>query len=139
MNGLAAFLKTTEVMLRDQTIEHLWSYGRKFISGFNKLSKKHNLQEYVYADGIECSPYYITKDIDKNICLSFRTLFQQEMVRNGVLIPWVALSQSHDEVILERTLSALDYTLSIYGKALEFGVNEYLEGPAIKPVFRKYN
>ena len=34
---------------------------------------------------------------------------------------------------------ALDAALSVYRKAMEEGVERYLDEPAIKPVFRKYN
>jgi glutamate-1-semialdehyde 2,1-aminomutase len=40
---------------------------------------------------------------------------------------------------LDQTLSAIRKALSVYARALDAGVGRFLEGPAIKPVFRKYN
>jgi len=54
-------------------------------------------------------------------------------------MPWVALCWRHNEEEMALTESALDATFAVYKKALEQGVDTYLEGPAIKPVFRKYN
>ena len=35
--------------------------------------------------------------------------------------------------------NALDEVMKIYKKALNQGLERYLEGPVIKPVFRKFN
>jgi len=37
------------------------------------------------------------------------------------------------------TLDAIEKTLVVYKKALDDGINKYLESRTIKPVFRKYN
>jgi glutamate-1-semialdehyde 2,1-aminomutase len=61
------------------------------------------------------------------------------MIKNGVLMPWIALSYRHGAEELAITERALDATFAIYRKALDEGVEKYLVGPAIKPVFRKHN
>jgi glutamate-1-semialdehyde 2,1-aminomutase len=68
-----------------------------------------------------------------------RTLFCQEMVRHGVLLPWIALSYRHGAEELALTEKALDATFEVYRRALADGPERYLEGPVIKPVFRKHN
>jgi glutamate-1-semialdehyde 2,1-aminomutase len=54
-------------------------------------------------------------------------------------MPWIALAYRHDDDAFALTGQALDETFSIYAKAIKEGVDKYLVGPAIKPVFRKYN
>jgi glutamate-1-semialdehyde 2,1-aminomutase len=61
------------------------------------------------------------------------------MIRHGVLMPWIALSYRHGEAEIAVTERALDASLAVYRKALDEGVEKYLVGPAIKPVFRKCN
>ena len=61
------------------------------------------------------------------------------MAKNGVLMSWIAVSLSHQEKELQKTLEATNYALQTYRKALDEGLEKYLEGPVIKPVFRKYN
>jgi glutamate-1-semialdehyde 2,1-aminomutase len=61
------------------------------------------------------------------------------MVRNGVLMPWIALCYRHGKEELELTGRALRATLEVYRKALDQGSQAFLQGPAIKPVFRKFN
>ena len=90
-------------------------------------------------EGFACSPYYSTKDVEGNVSLELRTLFSQEMIRNNVLMPWVALSFAHGEAELDMTFKAARAALTVYRQALEKGVGAYLQGRAIKPVFRKYN
>jgi glutamate-1-semialdehyde 2,1-aminomutase len=71
--------------------------------------------------------------------LSYRTLFSQEMIKNGVLMPYIAISYSHQSEELEKTLLAANSALRVYNKAIEEGVENYLQSAVIKPVFRKYN
>jgi len=56
-----------------------------------------------------------------------------------VLMPWVAVSQSHGDAELRLTLDAADKALAVVRRALDGRVEDFLEGPAIKPVFRSYN
>ena len=61
------------------------------------------------------------------------------MIRNGVLMPWIALSYRHGQEALATTERALDQSLKVYRQAIEDGVEKYLKGAVIKPVFRKFN
>jgi glutamate-1-semialdehyde 2,1-aminomutase len=61
------------------------------------------------------------------------------MIKNGVLMPWISIAYRHNASILKKTLSAVDKSLYTYKKALKLGVNRYLKGRPIKPVFRRYN
>ena len=61
------------------------------------------------------------------------------MIRNGVLMPWIALSYRHGEEELAVTERAIDQAFKIYRRALDEGVEKYLVGPTVKPVFRKFN
>ena len=61
------------------------------------------------------------------------------MIRNGVLMPWIALCYRHGPAEFEATERAVAQSLSVYRRALDEGVDKYLVGPPIKPVFRKHN
>jgi glutamate-1-semialdehyde 2,1-aminomutase len=139
MCGLGAFVKTVELYKSNNVIEHLWSYGEKLITGMNNISKEIGIQDYFEANGIACSPNYATKDKAGNASLAYRTLFSQEMIKNGLMMPWIAISYAHKENELNLTLEAVRKSLQVYAKALEDGIEKYLIGPAIKPVFRAFN
>ena len=61
------------------------------------------------------------------------------MIKNGVLMPWMAISYMHREEELRITQKAIEETFKIYRKAVDDGFEKYLVGDLIKPVFRKYN
>ncbi|MCV5388815.1 hypothetical protein OFC62_29265, partial [Escherichia coli] len=116
------------------TIEHLWDYGQKLIDLMNRKAKEAGVESHFQAGGVPCSPWYMTYGPDGQADLAFRTLFSQEMLKNGVLIPWIALSHSHGEKELEMTEKALEAALNVYKKAIDAGSTEgYLKGDVIKP------
>ncbi|MCT7487119.1 glutamate-1-semialdehyde 2,1-aminomutase [Aliarcobacter cryaerophilus] len=139
MSGLGAFVETMKYMKDHNVVEHLWNYGGKLITLMNETAKKYGLEKNFVAGGIECSPYYLTFDKDGQNSLGLRTLFSQEMIKNGVLMPWIALSYAHGEKELQITKNALEHTFEVYKKAVEEGYEKYLVGDVIKPVFRKFN
>jgi glutamate-1-semialdehyde 2,1-aminomutase len=139
MSGLGAFVATMRVMQREKVVEHLWSYGHSLQALISQKAEEHGVAHSLKAGGPACSPWYATLGADGQPSLPLRTLFSQEMIKNGVLIPWIALSMRHGEAELRKTGEALDQALPVYRRALADGVDKYLIGPAIKPVFRKYN
>jgi len=139
MSGLGAFVETIKFMKKHNVVEHLWDYGNKLIKLMNDTAQKYNVEKNFVADGIACSPYYLTFDKDGKNSLGLRTLFSQEMIKNNVLIPWIALSYAHGEKELHHTKIALEKTFEVYKKAVDEGYEKYLVGDVIQPVFRKYN
>jgi glutamate-1-semialdehyde 2,1-aminomutase len=139
MNGLGAFVATVHFMQKNKVVEHLWIYGQKLKDLLTRKAVEHGVEKSFIVGGAACSPWYATLDEAGTNSLELRTLFSQEMIRNGVLIPWIALSFCHGEAELKITERALDAAFPIYKKALQEGAARYLEGPAIKPVFRKFN
>ena len=139
MNGLGAFVESIKFIKENGVIEHIWDYGKKLIDMINQTAKEHGVEQNFTAGGIECSPYYLTFDKEGKNCLGLRTLFAQEMIKNRVLMPWIAISYAHGEKELELTKYALEKTFEVYKKAVDEGYEKYLVGDVIKPVFRKYN
>lgn len=139
MSGLGAFVATMNFMQKHQVVEHLWDYGSKLTAMMARQAEAHGLSHSFKVGGAHCSPYYLTLDTAGANSLPLRTLFAQEMVRNGVMMPWIALSYRHGPAELAATERALEQSFAVYRRALEEGVEKYLVGPAIKPVFRKHN
>ncbi|MEC5396314.1 glutamate-1-semialdehyde 2,1-aminomutase [Uliginosibacterium sp. H1] len=139
MCGLGAFVATMNFMQREHVVDHLWEYGKKLVDLMNRVAAANGVAKHFRAGGFPCSPYYMTLDDTGAASLPLRTLFAQEMIRQGVMMPWIALSWRHGDAELALTERALDAALKVYRKALDEGVDRYLEGPVIKPVFRKTN
>lgn len=139
MCGLGAFIETLSIYRQQDVCSYLWQYSHNLKKGFIELIKLHQLEDYISLEGAPIAMNYITRDQQGEISLGFRTLFSQEMVRHGILMPWIAVSLAHGENELQKTLNAVDKALVVYKKALKDGIEQYLEGPSIKPVFRKFN
>ena len=139
MSGLRAFIETVKVYKDKDVCSYLWSYGEKFKSGFESITKELGISDYFYLEGAPVLMNYVTKNNQNEISSEFRTLFSQEMINQKVLMPWISTSLSHGELELEQTLNAARIALSKYSEALNYGVDKYLKGEAVKPVFRKFN
>lgn len=139
MASLAAFLETVAVYEEKDVVGHLWDYGAKLMTGLEAVAREAGVAQAFQLQGNAISMNYLTFDRAGEASLPLRTLFSQEMIRNGVLMPWIAQSFAHGETELQRTLEAARAALKVYAQALDGGVERFLEGPAIKPVFRQYN
>jgi len=137
---LAASLKTIELLRDTPIIDENWQVGRQLREGFNVQAKAHGIAERARWQGIDVSPWYAFTGTDGKPDLALRTLFLQETIRHGVLIPYVAISASHRQNEVARTLEATDKALKVVAQAMDKGgVDGLLQGPVVKPVFRKFN
>ena len=139
MAGMGAFLETVKIYQEVDVVGHLWSYGAKLRDGLEQVAANLGLSEYFKIEGPDISLNYLAYDANHTMSLAFRTLFSQEMAREGVLMPWIAISLAHGPTELEKTLSAADAALRVYRQALDSGIERFLEGHAIRPVFRRVN
>jgi glutamate-1-semialdehyde 2,1-aminomutase len=139
MSSLAAFLETVDVYEQQDVTAHLWDFGARLLTGLEACAREAGVAGSFQLQGSAISMNYVTLDRDGKPDLALRTLFSQEMIRNGVLMPWIAPCFAHGDAELDETLSAARKAFEVYARALQDGVERFLEGPAIKPVFRQFN
>jgi glutamate-1-semialdehyde 2,1-aminomutase len=139
MTGLGALRETIRIYRSEDVVKHLWDYGAQLRSGFQQVVDRHQLAQQVQMVGPDISLNYLTRDASGEISMPLRTLLSQELLKRGVMMPWVAVSQAHGATELQLTLDALDGALAVYKQALESDVDTLLQGPAIRPVFRAHN
>ena len=139
MVGAAAFLGTLEVYRAEDVCGHLWNYGAELVELWKRLASANGVGDSITLEGPAASLAIVARDAEGRASGYFRALFAQEMVKHGVLMPWVAPSLSHGAEELAITATALDVAFSVYSMALSRGVQTYLEGPPLKPVFRRFN
>ena len=139
MCSLGAFIETTKQYKKIDAVSQIKESGNKIINGMNSISEDIGLSDYFKVIGTPYSPNYITKDKEGNVSAEFRTLFSQEMIKNKVLMPWIAMSTSHKKKEIDLTMKAVRNSLKVYKKSLDQGIENFLVGDTIKPVFRKYN
>lgn len=139
MTGLGAFIETVRIYRSEDVIGHLWRYGQQLKKGLDEVAARHGLSAHFHTDGPPICLSYVTRDREGAVSLPMRTLFAQELLKRGVVMPWIAVSQAHGPADLEQTLDAVDGALQVYARALHEGVDKHLVGPAIRPVFRTHN
>jgi glutamate-1-semialdehyde 2,1-aminomutase len=139
MCSLGAFIETVAIYREKDVCKSLWSFGAKLSQGFTDLAKDAGIAEHFIVDGPSICLNYVTKDRNGLVSAELRTLFAQEMIKGGVLIPWLAPSFAHGNVELDITLTAARAAMKVYAAALDSSVREFLIGPVIKPVFRRFN
>ncbi len=139
MSSLGALVETIEVYKELNVTNHIWNMGKRLVNGLRDIAKEHSLQDYLYVEGAECSPNLVICGKDKKSSFEYRTVFLQELISEGILMPYIAIAYQHTEKEIDRTLDAARKAMKVYADALNGDVNRFIEGNIIKPVFRKYN
>jgi glutamate-1-semialdehyde 2,1-aminomutase len=139
MPALGAFIEATRINREENVPGHLWGYCEKLRAAMREAAARHALSDFFTVEGPAIALNVVTRDGDGQPSMAMRTLFLQEMLRRGVMMPWIAVSQAHGETELDLTSEALDGALGVYRRALEEGVERHLIGPVVKPVFRTRN
>jgi glutamate-1-semialdehyde 2,1-aminomutase len=135
---LAAALATMRFYRNHPVVETLYARGTRLRQGFERAIEGSGLVGYVDVMGRDCNLLFGARDVDMRASQPFRTLFMQEMVKRGVIAPSFVVSYSHTEADIDRTLEAVGEALKVYRKALDEGIDRYLVGQSVKPVFRRY-
>jgi len=136
--SLAAAKKVMQVYKKESVVETLWSRGDRLAKGIQKSIDEYGLDGYFVVLGRPCCLIYGTRDYDKQPSQLFRTLFLQELIKRRILAPSFIVSYSHTERDIDITIDAVHESLQIYRKALDEGIDNYLVGRPVQPVFRKY-
>jgi glutamate-1-semialdehyde 2,1-aminomutase len=138
-HSLAAAIETIKIYKREDVIKFFYQQGKRLVNGINQALRENDLHDYFQVVGKPCNLIYVTRDQDKNRSQPFRTLFLQETIKRGLLMPSLVVSFSHTDKDIDRTIEAIGEALYVYRKALDEGVEKYLIGRSVKPVFRSFN
>jgi glutamate-1-semialdehyde 2,1-aminomutase len=138
-HALAASLEVTRIYRERDVIEYLWSQGEKLSRLVNQSIAENRLEGFFEVMGRPCNLVFTTCDQEGKRSQSFRTLFLQELIRWGILAPSFVVSFSHSDLEIERTAEAVFEAHVVYRKALDDGIDKYLEGRPVKPVSRTFN
>ena len=138
-HALAAAIETLRIYREQSVVESLWKQGERLRGLVNSSITENRLGDFFKFLGRPCNLIFATLDQDRVPSQAFRTLFMQELIRRGVIAPSFVVSFSHSDADIERTAQAVFEAHVIYRKALDEGVEKYLEGRPVKPVNRGYN
>jgi glutamate-1-semialdehyde 2,1-aminomutase len=137
---LAAAMATINEIRKHNIIDHFYKMGSYIQEGMKKAAAEVGASHLVEVIGYGCKPGFIFKDTQGNVSMEGRTLFLQELCARGVLMPYVVPSFAHQKVDLDLAISAFKDGLAALKHASENGgYMKFVEGDAVKPVFRKFN
>lgn len=139
MSSLGAFIETVNVYKELKVTDQIWRMGNKLVGGLREIAKEFELEDYFYIEGAHCSPNMVICGKDKKPSFEYRTVFCQEMIENGVLMPYISIAYQHTDKEIDFALEAARKAMKKYSDALNGNVEDFIYGNIIKPVFRKYN
>jgi glutamate-1-semialdehyde 2,1-aminomutase len=139
-HSLAAAMATIKAIQDNNAIEHFWKFGQSLIDGVNRVATEIGAAKYVSTSGYGCRPAFAFRDESGEVTTAARTLFLQETIGRGLLMPYVIPSLAHDDQTLSFALEVIRDALTVMKSAAENGgMLAAVEGPLVKPVFRKFN
>jgi glutamate-1-semialdehyde 2,1-aminomutase len=136
---LAAAIEVMRVYEREGIVERLWRQGERLATGVRRVACEAGVEEHFEVLGRPCNLVYVARDPDKRASQAYRTLFLQETLKRGLLMPSMVVSAAHQDADIDRTIEEVGEALRVYRKALEDGVERWLNGRPVKPVMRRMN
>jgi glutamate-1-semialdehyde 2,1-aminomutase len=138
-HALAAAIATMKIYRQEHVVDYLYQQGERLVKGLDAAIEEHRLRGYFEILGRPCNLVYVARDQEKTRSQAFRTLFLQETLRRGLLLPSLVVSFSHTDEDIDRTIDGIGEALYVYRKALDEGIEKYLVGRPVKPVLRSWN
>jgi glutamate-1-semialdehyde aminotransferase len=139
-HAIGAGLATIQFFKENNAIEKMHQTGKMIIDGAKQILKELGLEDCIQVSSSDWMPAFVFKNNSGSPDPALRTLFLQEMIRNGILFQGIVVpSYSHGQDEINFFLTGFKNSAAVYQKALNEGVGNYLVGEPAKPVFRKYN
>jgi glutamate-1-semialdehyde aminotransferase len=136
--AMAAAMKVLDILEQTDVLARMESLGRSLQDGFQTLAREAGLENRFKCVGHPTWSLIKCLDEQGQDSLLQRSLFQQEMIKRGILILATHnLTGAHDPNAVEETLeiyAAVFKTLA--GWLAEKDPSRFLEGTLIQPVFR---
>jgi glutamate-1-semialdehyde 2,1-aminomutase len=138
--GLAACAATLAECERLDVTAHIWPVGAQLVEGIRRIAAEEGVAGHLRVIGFDCNPQLQCTQADGTYWPALHTSFHEELIAHGVLMPWTSVTLAHGEPELELTFDAVRAGARKLAAALEDGdVDGSFEGPAVRPVFRRYN
>ena len=138
--GLAACRATLDECQRIEINAHIWELGGKLVRGIRALAESEGVADHVRIIGFDCNPQIVCTHADGTAWPELQTLFHEEVISWGVLIPWISITAAHGDEELALTMEAVGHGMRRVRGALETdSVDTSFTGHAVQPVFRPFN
>ncbi len=137
--SLAACLATIRVLRERHAFDRIWRIGALLQEGINLLVKEYGLVEQVRCIGFPPWTGIQIQTSDEDESQLLRGLFQQEAIQRGVLTAGNNfITLTHEEVIIDETLTVYNEVFRIISEAVEAGdLSSRLKGAPPQPIIRQ--
>ncbi len=133
--SLAAGMATIEEIKKKNVLQSIYKNSLTFFELFNKLGKEYDIP--ISTIGFPSRQFLLCKDYSGEESLLIKSLFCQELAKNGILVGQGPIfhSYSHDEKDRAQTIEAVEKAMKIVKEGLVNNtVNKLLEGKPMKRV-----
>ncbi len=139
--SLTAALATLHYMKAHKVHDHFWKQGNALKQGIVESINDAHVEKSIAVVGFAPNISMTFKDVQGNTSPELKTIFLQELIKQGILFQgYFAISYAHGEKEIKKTITSIHNVLKIYKEAYSSkNYRKYLVGPAVKPVFRKWN
>jgi glutamate-1-semialdehyde 2,1-aminomutase/spore coat polysaccharide biosynthesis protein SpsF len=139
VSALAAAMATLDVMEREDYWGHVWRQGAKLQNAYQALAAEHGLSGTTTCQGLPPWTIVTFSDRDRWAALQLKTLFQQEMIRHGILFSGSQfLSLAHGDTEIDQTIYAYGEAMRLLKTALNFNaVDDLTCGQVNEVIFRR--
>lgn len=136
--SFAACLKVLDILEQTDALSRMEANGRRLQDGFNALAAQAGLAARFQCIGYPVWSLIKFRDADGKDSFLERSLWQQEVVKRGVLqLVTHNLSAAHDAAAIEQTLEAYAAVFrTLEAWLADANPARFLQGPMIQPVFR---
>jgi len=138
-HALAAAIETMRIYRTEPVIETLYERGIQLQAGVEAAAREHGIEDFFQVVGKPPNLVYVARDAELRPSQEFRTLFLQEMVKRGFIVPSLVVSYAHTQTEIDATVAAAAEAFAVYRRALEAGVERHLRGRSVRLVSRVYN
>jgi glutamate-1-semialdehyde 2,1-aminomutase len=135
--GLAAAKAVMRIYREDAIVDVLYRQGERLVRGIRDVAAAVGVADRFRLLGRACNLVYATLDADGQPSQGFRTLFLQEAIHRGILSPSLVVSAAHDDATIDSVVERFEDILRVYRRALEDGLDHYLVGRPVQPVFQR--
>ena len=122
-SGLGAFMATLDFLEEHDVLKHVWQYGEELIKTMNDTASEIGISQGFKATGLGCLPYFQTFDQNGQWDSNLNTLFQQEMINQGVIMRSISIAYRHGDEELAITRHALEKSLRVLKHAYQTRFN----------------
>ena len=139
-HSIAASIACINEIIKQEAIDHFWKTGQRLMDGIKAASIEVGAEKYINISGYGVKPAFSFNDESGNISMVARTLFMQESIARGVLMPYVVPSFAHKKEDVDFVVEVVKDSLKVMKEAAEGkGMLSAVVGEVVKPVFRKFN